>query len=171
MQIEHRNHNGRKYYLHEGTTKKGNPSYWFSMSAEGNLAERIPDGYECYEDPNGMVYLRKKQPRIITDEEVQIVKNSIPDNLVAKLDIRKNTITVFLSDDGRSIHYQALMRFILIDEKTRKFEAQRYCFRGSIDDWIELDSSADLRKLAMKCCFHLGKDSFYDLPHMVDDFK
>lgn len=161
--------------MQEGTTKKGNLAYWFSMSAEGHLAERLPDGFECYEDPDGRVYLRKKKSQNIVEKEIQIVKNSIPDNLDVKMDVkmdvRKNMITVFLSDDGRSIHYQALMRFILIDEKIRKFEAQRYCFRGSIDDWVELDRSADLRKLTMKYCFHLGKDSFYDLPYMVDDFK
>lgn len=78
-------------------------------------------------------------------------------------------ITIYLSE-GSYKGYQALMRFILIDKKTREFEAQRYCFRGSIDDWIELDASTDLKNLAKKCCYHLGKDSFYDLPYLVEGF-
>jgi hypothetical protein len=31
------------------------------------------------------------------------------------------------------------------------------------DDWVLLDDSNDLQKLAKKYCPHLGKDSFYDL--------
>lgn len=116
-----------------------------------------------------MVYLRKIRPQILTSNEVNNVKSSVPKELDAKVDVKKNMITIYLRED-RFAWYQALMRFILIDKKTRKFEAQRYCFRGSIDDWIELDRSTDLKKLAKKCCCHLGKDSFYDLPYLVDGF-
>jgi hypothetical protein len=32
-----------------------------------------------------------------------------------------------------------MMQFILDDKEERLFTAQRYCFRGSIDDWIDID--------------------------------
>ena len=169
MMVEYTNYKGDRYYLYEGATKKGNPKYWFSKSADGKLLEEIPDRFEIYEEPNGMVYLRKIQSKLIFNEEIEIIKNSIPKGLDAKVDIKKNIITIYISENGTR-NYQALMRFILIDDETREFEAQRYCFRGSIDDWIELDSSTDLKKLAKKCCYHLGKDSFYDLPYLVDGF-
>lgn len=169
MPVKYINYIGDNYYLHKGLSKKGNPRCWFSKSMEGELLEDIPEGFEIYENPNGLVFLRKIPLKIITDKEIDIVKRSIPKRLRYKIDVKKNTITIYLSDGGYNL-YQAMMRFILIDNDTREFEAQRYCFRGSIDDWIELDSSNDLMKLAQKCCVHLGKDSFYDLPYLVDGF-
>ncbi|ODS35101.1 MAG: hypothetical protein A7316_04415 [Candidatus Altiarchaeales archaeon WOR_SM1_86-2] len=59
--------------------------------------------------------------------------------------------------------YSPMMRFVLIDKKTREFNVERFCFLGSIDDWIFLDWSADLANLVKKYCKHLGKESFYEL--------
>jgi len=36
----------------------------------------------------------------------------------------------------QQLHYSPMMQFILMDEQRRRFWPQRYCFRGSIDDWI-----------------------------------
>ncbi|MEN8907649.1 MAG: hypothetical protein ABF289_16995 [Clostridiales bacterium] len=160
---------GDNYYLHKGLTKKGNTKYWFSKKMDGDLVNSIPDNYEIYEEPNGMVYLRKIQPQIFSKQEIKTIESNIPKNLNYKIDTKKNIITIFLSE-GLYSRYQPLMRFVLVDKKDRIFEAQRFCFKGSIDDWIELDSSEYLNKLANKCCTHLGKDSFYDLPYMVDGF-
>ena len=57
--------------------------------------------------------------------------------------------------------YSPVMRFILTDEKERNFRVERAGFLD--DDWVLLDDSNDLQKLAKKYCRHLGKDSFYDL--------
>jgi len=56
-----------------------------------------------------------------------------------------------------------MMQFVLVDKKTREFEVERWCFRGSVDDWIGLDSSTDLEALVKKYGCHLGKESFYEL--------
>jgi len=61
------------------------------------------------------------------------------------------------------ITYSPIMRFVLIDEETREFQAERWCFRGSIEDWVCLGKSDDLAQLVKQYCKHLGKDSFYDL--------
>jgi hypothetical protein len=70
MAIEHINRKGKTYYLHEGKTKTGKPKYFFSMKSEGNLVNKMPEGYEIYENPNAQVFLRKIQPQIVTPEEV-----------------------------------------------------------------------------------------------------
>src|SRR5262249_17703056 len=67
--ITHTNAKGKTYYLHQGTTKTGKPTYHFSMQSEGHLAESIPVGFEIYENPNAQVFLRRIPPKIITDEE------------------------------------------------------------------------------------------------------
>ena len=59
--------------------------------------------------------------------------------------------------------YGKMMRFGLIDADERLFMLQRWCSRGSIDDWIFLDGPAPLSKLVRKYVKHLGKESFFEL--------
>lgn len=61
--------------------------------------------------------------------------------------------------------YSPMLRFVLVDEKKRKFQVERMCLLDSIKaiDWIFLDSSDNLKGLAKKYCRHLGRDSFYEL--------
>jgi hypothetical protein len=68
-------------------------------------------------------------------------------------------IEVFQAQGG---HYQKMLRFTLTDETTGQFSVDRWCFRGSIDDWFFLDCG-ELRKLVEKYCRHLGKESFFEL--------
>ncbi len=64
----------------------------------------------------------------------------------------------------RHSNYTKMMRFSLVDTGKRTFVVQRWCFRGSIDDWIQLlGCRGRLPDLVRKCVPHLGKDSFYDL--------
>ena len=54
-------------------------------------------------------------------------------------------------------------RFKLIRKKERVFEAQRFCFRGGIEDWISLHHEGTLDELCQYYLKHLGKESFYEL--------
>lgn len=64
----------------------------------------------------------------------------------------------------RSLTYQAVMRFVLVDRDKRLFSAERYCFRGSADDWIAISpDGATLPAHLKKFTRHLGKESFFDL--------
>jgi hypothetical protein len=193
MAVEYVNRKGDTYYLHEGKTKKGNPKYFFSKKKDGVLVESIPDGYEIYENPNAGVYLRRIQPKIFADKEISTVEKGVRkysglENF--KVDVKKNAIVVFLPDQDtdhlkgifsrfllpgsskldeiltESLTYSPMMRFVLVDKESREFVVERWCFRGSIDDWIFVDHSNDLAKLVEKYCKHLGKDSFYDLPFL-----
>src|SRR5215475_2072534 len=165
--ITHTNAKGKTHYLHQGTTKTGKPKYHFSMQSEGTLAESIPAGFEIYETPNAQVFLRRIPPKIITDEERQVVEDgmrkyaSVQD---CKIDVKGNAIVVYTPNQSveefaqllkglnpfvseakvreyfaRSVQYSPMLQFILDDEQRRTFVAQRYCFRGSIDDWIDID--------------------------------
>ena len=62
--------------------------------------------------------------------------------------------------------YMKVMRFTLVDEKNRTFRVQRWCFRGSIDRWIDLYESRSEGKLAdlvKRFCPHIGQESFFEL--------
>ena len=63
----------------------------------------------------------------------------------------------------RFAQFAPIIRFTLIDPQKRKFIAERWCFRGSIDDWIYVDNSGQIEKLANKVIPTLGTNDFYEL--------
>ena len=178
------------YYLHEGKTKTGKPKYYFSKSDKGKIVDNIPNGYEIYENPHAQVFLRKKLVSLITDEELDLVERGVRqyadlENII--VDRKEGTLTVFLLDQnfeglkaelqrfslisnekldtifGKSLTYSPMLRFTLENEGQREFLVQRFCFLGSIDSWIYLESSSSLKNMVKKYCKHLGKESFFDL--------
>jgi hypothetical protein len=188
--ITHTNAKGKLYYLHQGTTKTGKPKYHFSMQSEGTLAASISAGFEIYENPNAQVFLRRIPPKIITDEERQVVEDgmrkyaSVQDY---KIDVRGNAIEIHTAHQdsetfsemftrarpdldqtqiaafvAQAVHYFPMMQFLLEDEQRRTFTAQRYCFIGSIDDWIDIGHGR-LTKLVKRYVKHLGQESYFEL--------
>jgi hypothetical protein len=148
MPIQYINRKEQVYYLHQGTTKTGKPKYFFSMKAEGNILEAIPEGYEIYENPNAQVFLRKIQPKIITDEERMIVESGMKKFSRLQdyqIDIKQEIITIYTPNQNvnllselfsyslgnklkeaetilkRSISYSPMLQFVLIDEPKRIF--------------------------------------------------
>lgn len=63
-------------------------------------------------------------------------------------------------------HYTAVLRFCLVDKKKRMFTVERFCFRGSIEDWIYLDGSGDFRKIVKKHVKILGTEEFFESPYL-----
>ena len=167
MPVTHVNRYRDTYYLHAGKTKTGKPRYWFSTKAEGDLVDAMPEGHEIYENPDAQVFLRKIVPQLVTPAEIAVVKHGLeryaPDQHCL-VDVRKADIIVYHSERGNM--YQKMLRFTLDDKKARTFRVQRWCFKGSIDDWIDLwvsGSVGELPVLVQTFCPHLGRDSFYDL--------
>lgn len=189
MSIKYTNAKGRVYYLHKGQTTTGKERYYFSMSTEGSVCMSIPEGYEIYEHPNAQVFLRRIPDRIILDEEKAVVESGMrgfSSLQTYKIDIRKNVIQIYTPNQNvnalenilktisplPAIAKQAIngimdytpdMQFILTDKERRIFVAQRYCYLGGIDDWINIGSPDSLGALVKKYVKHLGKESFFDL--------
>jgi len=63
----------------------------------------------------------------------------------------------------RRSQFSKMMRFQLVDKKNRLFVVHRWCFRGSIDDWIYLAGPASLDDLVREYVPNLGKDDFYEM--------
>lgn len=192
MPITYVNAKGRTYYLHQGTTKTGKPKYHFSPKSEGKLVEVIPESYEIYEHPNAQVFLRQIQPKLITDAERQVVENGMQKYSGVshyKIDVKGKAILIYSSGQGiaalssifqdfpmsaaekselmssfdRHVNYTPVMKFELIDESKRLFTTQRYCYRGSVDDWIYIGTSGELPLLVRRYVKHIDKESFFDL--------
>lgn len=187
MVLQYINRRGQTYVLHQSTTKTGKPKYYFSLKTEGNLLDSIPEGFEIYENPNSQVYLRKIQPKVFSDRELEIVDQGIKQYSKVKnfiIDVKDKSIIIYLADqdvdklsdilselggrDTSSRHietlltYGPMMRF-LKKKDSKNFWVQRWCFRGAVDDWIDLDAGEDLESLVKKYAPHLGQESFYEL--------
>ncbi len=60
------------------------------------------------------------------------------------------------------LKYEPMLRFTLSDPAGRTFRADRWCFRGSIDDWFPLEIGP-LAELAAKLLPHVGSETFFNL--------
>ena len=58
--------------------------------------------------------------------------------------------------------FTPIMRFTLIDAEHRTFGAERMCYRGSIDDFIDIDSGP-ISVLAKRLIPKLGTEQFFEL--------
>jgi hypothetical protein len=77
----------------------------------------------------------------------------------ARPDLDPTQIAAFVA---QAVHYFPMMQFLLEQETRRNFTAQRYCFIGSIDDWIDI-GHGPLTKLVKRYVKHLGQESYFEL--------
>jgi hypothetical protein len=163
MSVEHVSRCGKVYYLHGRAGKGGKPIFYFSTEAGRSLVDVVPIGYEIYETVGGQVFLRRIPKKLITDRELNLTRAALTAHAEEwryKIDVKKNIITIYETDDHadsyrelapwidpakekqfriQHAYYVAVLRFILMDPAKRLFAAERYCFRGSVDDWMGLD--------------------------------
>jgi hypothetical protein len=59
--------------------------------------------------------------------------------------------------------FAPVMRFTLIDGRKRRFKAERMCYLGSIDDWIDVAFDKPIEELARVLIPALGSDEFFEL--------
>jgi hypothetical protein len=181
---------GKKYYLRETRTKNGKTKVTISRSSD-NALDEIPDGYEIYENINGQAFFRKIKPCSIQEQEISFVDAEIKGKSKKKYIIAKkggdeiilyeplgdiDSIAESMVRDGarktlegcrqyllENAIYAGFFKFILVEPKDRMFQAQRFCYRGSVDDWINLDRPRSIKDLLNKFVVHFGRDSFYEL--------
>ena len=189
MSIQHVARNGKTYYLHVIAGKDGKPKYHFSTRPGGAVAESVPPGFEIYENVQGQVFLRRTTPRLISDAELDAVKVALrrhTDEWRYKVEVKKNAMIIYEAADNlstlesialpwvskdaikqtaiQSAAYTAMMRFVLADREERLFLAERFCFRGAVDDWIDIGGSPqELPIVIRKFIKHLGRESLFEL--------
>ena len=62
----------------------------------------------------------------------------------------------------RSAKFTPVLRFILQDEEARVYRAERWCYSGSIDDWLFI-TTGPMEQLARRMIPTLGTDEFFEL--------
>ena len=187
MSVIHISRSGKTYRLHVASGRNGKDKFFFSTKPDGVLAEQIPDGFEIYETINSQVFLRRKTVSLIHEDELTLIQ-SLLDGLRGKsifqAEIKKNMIVIHEADDSHALKkilapwvdeakvealqtqlasYMPVMRFVLEQNEMRLFRPERFCFLGSVEDWIDLGCPEPLKKLAAKFLKHLGKDSLFEL--------
>lgn len=69
----------------------------------------------------------------------------------------------FEEEGDRNAQFTPVMRFILDNQETREYHAQRWCYLGSIDDWIHVGRSGKIDQLAKELTPKLGTDDFFEI--------
>jgi len=89
------------------------------------------------------------------DEMIRIFEESFPVLLGTRKKLEE--------ESNRSAQFTPVMRFILDDPETRKYHAERWCYSGSIDDWIYAGHSGKIEQLAKELTPKLGTDAFFEI--------
>lgn len=192
MALQFFNRQGDCYYIKSKLTKKGNKTYFMTKKEDENCLEILPIGYEVFEKPDtSIMFIRQRKENIFKNTEIQLIEKELKKNeaiIDFKLDIIGSEIKIYIAEkEGNERLFQLwekpfyseekindlrkkFMRFeekMRISKKVRKetngYEFQRYCYRGSINDWISIDGGENLATLAKENIHHLGRESYYDL--------
>ncbi len=178
------NRRGKTYYIKKRETKTGKITYTMTLKESEDCIDEEPTGYEVHELPeSGQIVIRKKLPKAYNLRELHLIKNALEENETIsdyKLDIKGKEVLIYISElpdteffnriegllrsnIGMIKNYEARMKIIKVGEESDRYAIQRYCYRGSIDDWITIGVSPRLNKLVEKYIYHLGKESYYEL--------
>lgn len=192
MPVTYTNRKGITYYLCRSVTKTGKPRYYFAREPKGEPVEQIPEGFKIGESVNGLVFLAKDRPEQILPEEVAVVEAAVrrhPKSRNYRVSVKHERIEVYervgpdaeelvaalegltmlgLADRIRATmedhaRFTPVLRFILVDEERRTFRAERWCYLGSIDDWIDVGPMGPLDRLARQLIPRLGTEQFFEL--------
>jgi hypothetical protein len=192
MPITYTNRKGQTYHLCQGTTRTGKPRYYFALTPRETPVEKVPEGYQIQESVNALVTLAKPKPLLLLADETEAVRAAVQAHPQAKnyrIDIKPKQITIHetAATDVRNVatsfgvfmttamlgelqatvdahaSFLPIMRFLLEDSERRHFQAQRWCFRGSIDDWINIGRSGPIAQLVAEFVPILGTDDFFEL--------
>jgi len=184
---------GKTYYLKSRKTKKGNTTYYMTSKLDEACLNEVPKEYEVFEKYDlGVFYIRRKKPSKFSKKDIAIIENELKkcSSVDAyQLDVYGEEIKIYIAENANGLdlmmkkyfnasldknkvlaarnallRYEERLKINFQDNNDFKgFEVMRYCYRGSIDDWIVIDAGEDLKELAEKNIFHLGKESYFDL--------
>jgi hypothetical protein len=147
-------------------TKKGRPRYYFSRNPQGTVLEEIPEGYEIRESVNGVVSLAKSRPMELLDSEIAAVQQALdahPKARKYRKDVKPRQITIYEAITPDLGQFTPVMRFSLMDKDDRLFEAERMCYRGGVEDWIDIALAQPIDELCSQLIPKLGTEEFFEL--------
>jgi hypothetical protein len=193
MPITYTNRKGFTYFLNKGVTKTGKPRYNFareqkdpveeipagyeieeSVNAIVSLVKARPQLIRPEESASVEAALKKhpkaKDYRVAIKNDQIVIYEGIGGGMdslriiLGQAGLNIERVEKRLQEElDRHIQFTPVMRFILDDQETREYHAERWSYRGSIDDWIYAGHSGKIDKLAKKLIPKLGTDDFFEL--------
>ena len=160
-------------------------------SEKGVRVDSLPEEFEIFENPsNGTVVVRRRKASRVLPSERDLVDRlavELSAHSCVQTIVDGDRIVIYTPDTDPTVaaaalgrifgsaaslatewttqhtRYSAEMRFTIEDVDQRTYFAERYCYRGSVDGWIEIGGLAPLESLVRKLVPHLGRESFYEL--------
>ena len=186
MAIIFKNQRKENYYIKSKLTKTGKTTYFLTKKMDKDCLDFMPEAYEVFEKYDSrMMFIRKAMPKQFSEKELKIIENELKKNksiVDFKLDSYGDEVKIYVAEEneiserlGMSSfdmkrlsaflkNFSELMKIKVVSiDGNKSYEVMRFCFRGSIDDWITIGWDTDLKKLAQQYLIHLGKESYYDL--------
>ena len=186
------NRQGKTHYFRAVETKTGKYRYYVTTSdAYPNLVEAIPEGFEVVESPEeAKVVIRKKKLVLTKTHEKEILHDAI-EEFSALTDFfihaeedylfvyhsqfnytggqepnlsREEAKEQFGNEIEKWMRFFTSLKFRLIDEKERMFQAERIVHTGFFSrQFYPIGEPGKLEDLAKEFGQHLGRDSFFDI--------
>jgi hypothetical protein len=75
----------------------------------------------------------------------------------------RHRIEELRTDMDRRAQFTPVLRFVLADAEQRTFHTERWCYLGSIDDWIYVGTRGPLDRLAREWIPRLGTDALFEV--------
>jgi len=75
----------------------------------------------------------------------------------------RHRIQELRSDMDRRAQFTPVLRFVLTDAEQRTFHTERWCYLGSIDDWIYVGTTGPVDRLARQWIPRLGTDALFEV--------
>lgn len=179
--------NGDVYHLKQSVNARGTTLYHLVKNKKGPYLDAMPEGYEIFEDPNGRLTLRKDGPKLISDDELQLVIDGMRQYSTQPkflCDRHKKTITIYtcfemdtaflakrlnlgpvetllLEARYREFRpfYDPEMCFVLVDPKERLFSPKRLFINRRLHGMRTIGDSDTLENLIPRYVRILTKHS------------
>lgn len=104
-----------------------------------------------------------KRERIIVYERIGEDPDRILQFFGAYGMLRDIDVDRFRADMDRSAQFTPVLRFTLADEARRTFHTERWCYLGSIDDWVDIGPAGSLDRWVRLTVPKLGTEAFFEL--------
>ena len=105
-----------------------------------------------------------KGERIVIYEREGADPDRVAQDIAGSMDLPFAVLAARMRETfDRSARFTPVLRFILADEAKRTFYVERWCYLGSIDDWVDIGAAGQLSRLVKQTVPKLGTDAFFEL--------
>jgi hypothetical protein len=103
-----------------------------------------------------------KHDQIVVSERASAGTDDLTAKILGGLGIPAGGFDQLRNTLERHGNFLPVLRFSLSDAERRRFVVNRWCFKGRIDDWIEVGLEGPLTQIVAPAVARLGTDDFFE---------